>query len=80
MKSKFRAIYVLIGGKRALVCGYGDVGKGCASALRCSGALAFIAERDPICALQVYLEGVPVAAIRVSCPRSTWLAWRAWNG
>merc|ERR1712136_254939 len=58
-----RATDVMIGGKRALVCGYGDVGKGCAFALRGSGARGFIAECDPICALQACMEGFQVAAI-----------------
>merc|ERR1711916_318636 len=53
-----RAIDVMMGGKRALVCGYGDVGKGCAFALRGSGARVFIAECDPICALQACMEGL----------------------
>merc|ERR1711907_857911 len=47
-----RATDVMIGGKRALVAGYGDVGKGCAFALRGSGARVLISECDPICALQ----------------------------
>merc|ERR1712064_100258 len=46
-----------------LMCGYGDVGKGCAFALRGSGARVFIAECDPICALQACMEGFQVAAI-----------------
>merc|ERR1712032_40096 len=52
-----------IGGKRALVCGYGDVGKGCASALRACGARVIISEIDPICALQACMEGYQVATI-----------------
>merc|ERR1711990_1261531 len=47
-----RATDVMIGGKRALVAGYGDVGKGCAFALRGAGARVLISECDPICALQ----------------------------
>jgi hypothetical protein len=47
-----RATDVMIGGKIAMVCGYGDVGKGCAFALRGSGARVLITECDPICALQ----------------------------
>merc|ERR1712053_25925 len=47
-----RATDVMIGGKRALVCGYGDVGKGCAQALKAAGARVAITEIDPICALQ----------------------------
>merc|ERR1711979_72130 len=53
-----RATDVMIGGKRALVAGYGDVGKGCAFALRGAGARVLITEIDPICALQACMEGV----------------------
>jgi len=55
-----RATDVMIGGKRALVCGYGDVGKGCAFALRGAGARVMITEIDPICALQACMEGFQV--------------------
>merc|ERR1712127_1015952 len=55
-----RATDVMIGGKRALVCGYGDVGKGCAFALRGAGARVLITEIDPICALQACMEGFQV--------------------
>jgi len=58
-----RATDVMIGGKRALVCGYGDVGKGCAFALRGSGARVIVSEVDPICALQACMEGFQVAAL-----------------
>merc|ERR1719237_84837 len=58
-----RATDVMIGGKRALVCGYGDVGKGCAFALRGSGARVFVSEIDPICALQACMEGFQVATL-----------------
>merc|ERR1712027_9672 len=54
---------VMIGGKRALVCGYGDVGKGSAFAMRGSGARVLIAECDPICALQACMEGFQVVKI-----------------
>merc|ERR1719198_290804 len=54
---------VMIGGKRALVCGYGDVGKGCAFALRGAGARVMITEVDPICALQACMGGFQVAAL-----------------
>ena len=47
----------MIGGKRALVAGYGDVGKGCAFAMRGAGARVLITEIDPICALQACMEG-----------------------
>merc|ERR1712013_680301 len=58
-----RATDVMIGGKRALVMGYGDVGKGCAFALRGSGARVMISEIDPICALQACMEGFQVTTI-----------------
>merc|ERR1712003_562469 len=52
-----------IGGKRALICGYGDVGKGSAFAMRGAGARALITEIDPICALQACMEGFQVVSI-----------------
>ncbi len=55
-----RATDVLIAGKTAVVCGYGDVGKGCAQALRGQGALVVVTEIDPICALQAAMDGYPV--------------------
>jgi adenosylhomocysteinase len=55
-----RATDVMIGGKVAVVCGYGDVGKGCAQALRGQGARVVITEIDPICALQAAMEGYQV--------------------
>ncbi len=55
-----RATDVMIGGKVAMVCGYGEVGKGCAQALRGQGARVIIAEIDPICALQAAMEGYEV--------------------
>merc|ERR1712166_1130331 len=58
-----RATDVMIGGKRALVCGYGDVGKGSAFALRGCGARVLIAEVDPICALQACMEGFQVVTL-----------------
>jgi adenosylhomocysteinase len=61
--SIMRATDVMIGGKRAMVCGYGDVGKGCAFALRGCGARVFITECDPICALQACMEGFQVATM-----------------
>merc|ERR1712178_477358 len=61
--SIMRATDVMIGGKRALVCGYGDVGKGCAFALRGAGARVMITEIDPICALQACMEGFQVSAL-----------------
>merc|ERR1712028_182756 len=58
-----RATDVMIGGKRAMICGYGDVGKGCAFALRGAGARVYITESDPICALQACMEGFQVATL-----------------
>jgi adenosylhomocysteinase len=58
-----RATDVLIGGKVALVCGYGDVGKGCAESLRGQGARVIITEIDPICALQAAMDGFQVATM-----------------
>merc|ERR1712196_27031 len=50
-------------GKRAVICGYGDVGKGCAFAMRGAGARVLITEVDPICALQACMEGFQVATL-----------------
>merc|ERR1712216_374239 len=61
--SIMRATDVTIGGKRALIAGYGDVGKGCAFAMRGAGARVFITECDPICALQACMEGFQVAKL-----------------
>merc|ERR1712137_29866 len=61
--SIMRATDVMIGGKRALVAGYGDVGKGCAFAMRGCGARVIITEVDPICALQACMEGFQVATL-----------------
>jgi adenosylhomocysteinase len=58
-----RATDVLIGGKVVVVCGYGDVGKGCAESLRGQGARVIITEIDPICALQAAMDGFQVATL-----------------
>ncbi|HUO72673.1 MAG TPA: adenosylhomocysteinase [Solirubrobacteraceae bacterium] len=58
-----RATDVLIGGKVAVVCGYGDVGKGCADSLSGQGARVVVTEIDPICALQAAMEGYQVARL-----------------
>src|SRR6202035_30202 len=58
-----RGTDVLIGGKVALVCGYRDVGKGCAESLRGQGARVIITEIDPICALQAAMDGYQVATL-----------------
>lgn len=55
-----RATDVLISGKRVIVCGYGDVGKGCAQAFKAQGAVVYVSEVDPICALQACMEGFQV--------------------
>jgi adenosylhomocysteinase len=58
-----RATDVLVGGKVAVVCGFGDVGKGCAQSLAGQGARVVVAEIDPICALQAAMEGYEVATL-----------------
>jgi adenosylhomocysteinase len=58
-----RATDVLIGGKVCVVCGYGDVGKGCAESLRGQGARVIVTEIDPICALQAAMDGYQVARL-----------------
>jgi len=58
-----RATDVLIGGKTAVVCGYGDVGKGVAEALRGQGARVIVTEIDPICALQAAMDGYQVTVL-----------------
>jgi adenosylhomocysteinase len=58
-----RATDVMIGGKVAVVCGYGDVGKGCAESLRGQGARVIVTEIDPICALQAAMHGYQVATL-----------------
>jgi len=58
-----RATDVMIAGKTALICGYGDVGKGCAQSLRGLGAIVWVTEIDPICALQAAMEGYRVVTI-----------------
>ena len=63
-----RATDVMIAGKIAMVCGYGDVGKGCAQSLRGLGATVWISEIDPICALQAAMEGFRVVTIEDAAP------------
>ncbi len=58
-----RATDVMISGKKAVVCGYGDVGKGCAQAFKGNGATVFVTEIDPICALQACMEGHTVVTM-----------------
>jgi adenosylhomocysteinase len=62
-----RATDVMISGKKAVVCGYGEVGKGCAQAFRGAGATVFITEIDPICALQACMEGYQVVTMEDAC-------------
>ena len=58
-----RATDVMLAGKIAVVCGYGDVGKGCAESLKVSGARVMVTEIDPICALQAAMEGYEVTTM-----------------
>merc|ERR1711998_215618 len=58
-----RATDVMLSGKKVLICGYGDVGKGCAQAMRAQGARTVVSEIDPICALQACMEGYPVVTL-----------------
>jgi adenosylhomocysteinase len=58
-----RGTDVMIGGKVAVICGYGDVGKGCAESLRGQGARVIVTEIDPICALQAAMEGYEVRTL-----------------
>jgi adenosylhomocysteinase len=58
-----RATDVMIAGKNAVICGYGDVGKGCAASLRGQGARVTVTEIDPICALQALMEGYEVRTV-----------------
>ena len=58
-----RATDVMIGGKRVLVCGFGEVGKGCAQSMKGQGARVMVTEIDPICALQAAMEGYQVVRI-----------------
>ena len=65
-----RATDVLIGGKVAVICGYGDVGKGCAESLRGQGARVVITEIDPICALQAAMDGYEVTTLEDGLDRA----------
>jgi len=65
-----RATGVMISGKKAVVCGYGDVGKGCAQALRGQGATVFVTEIDPICALQAAMEGYRVVTMEYAADKA----------
>ena len=63
-----RATDVMVAGKIAVVCGYGDVGKGCAQALRALSAQVWVTEVDPICALQAAMEGFEVKTVESALP------------
>ena len=65
-----RATDVMIAGKVALIAGYGDVGKGCASALKEQGARVLVTEIDPICALQAAMEGYQVVTMEEAAPQA----------
>jgi adenosylhomocysteinase len=65
-----RATDVMIAGKVAVVCGYGDVGKGCAQSLRGLGATVWVTEIDPICALQAAMEGYRVVRLDDVCDQA----------
>ncbi len=65
-----RATDVMVVGKIAVVCGYGDVGKGCAQSLRGLGATVWITEIDPICALQASMEGFRVVTMEDAAPQA----------
>ncbi len=62
-----RATDVMIAGKVVVVCGYGDVGKGCANSMRSYGARVIVTEIDPICALQAAMEGYEVMTMEDAC-------------
>merc|ERR1719162_1469898 len=53
----------MMAGKKAVICGYGDVGKGCAAAMRACGCVVYVTEIDPICALQACMEGFTVTTL-----------------
>src|SRR5690242_86952 len=65
-----RGTDVMIGGKVAVVCGYGDVGKGCADSLRGQGARVIVTEIDPICALQAAMDGYQVDTLENALPHA----------
>jgi len=58
-----RATDVMMAGKKAVICGFGDVGKGCAQAMRACGCVVYVTEIDPICALQACMEGFTVTTL-----------------
>ena len=58
-----RATDVMLAGKKIVICGYGDVGKGCAQSMKAAGAVVYVTEVDPICALQACMEGFTVVTL-----------------
>ena len=62
-----RATDIMLAGKKVIVCGYGDVGKGCAQSMAGYGAQVFVTEIDPICALQAAMEGFSVVTMEEAC-------------
>tara|TARA_B100000029_G_scaffold516266_1_gene628270 strand:- start:2075 stop:3397 length:1323 start_codon:yes stop_codon:yes gene_type:complete len=62
-----RATDIMLAGKKIVICGFGDVGKGCAQSMRGYGAQVFVTEIDPICALQAAMEGYPVVKMDDAC-------------
>ncbi|MCB9641084.1 MAG: adenosylhomocysteinase [Myxococcales bacterium] len=65
-----RAMDVMIAGKVVMVCGYGDVGKGCAQSMRQYGARVLVSEVDPICALQALMEGFEITTVEEALPQA----------
>lgn len=66
-----RATDIMVAGKVVVVCGYGDVGKGCAQSMRGFGARVLVTEIDPICALQAAMEGYEVTTVEDALPLRT---------
>ena len=62
-----RATDIMLAGKKVVVCGYGDVGKGCAQSMQGYGAVVYVTEVDPICALQAAMEGFTVVTMDEAC-------------
>jgi adenosylhomocysteinase len=63
-----RATDVMLAGKSVVICGFGDVGKGCAKAMKGNGAIVYVTEIDPICALQAAMEGFRVVRMETALP------------
>ena len=74
-----RATDVMIAGKVAVICGYGDVGKGCAQAMRALSAQVWVTEIDPICALQAAMEGYRVVTMDYACDKADIFVTRTGN-